>query len=89
VAPLDERVRAAYGERLARYSIRPDWRRFADYFARLERQGIAINFASYVGATRLREMVVGLTDRAAGGALAPLRPGRAEGWARGGRRSLR
>ena len=65
VAPLDERVRATYGERLARYGIRPDWRRFADYFARLERQGIAINFASYVGATRLREIVVGLADRAA------------------------
>jgi N-acyl-D-amino-acid deacylase len=65
VAPLDERVRATYAERLARYGLRPDWRRFADYFARLERQGIAINFASYVGATRLREMVVGLTDRAA------------------------
>jgi dihydroorotase/N-acyl-D-amino-acid deacylase len=65
VAPLDERVRATYVERLARYGIKPDWRRFADYFSRLERQGIAINFASYVGATRLREMVVGLTDRAA------------------------
>ena len=65
VAPLDERVRATYRERLARYGIRPDWRSFADYFARLERQGIAINFASYVGATRLRELVVGLTDRAA------------------------
>src|SRR5262249_32960422 len=46
VAPLDERVRATYGERLARYGIQPDWRRFADYFSRLERQGIAINFAS-------------------------------------------
>ena len=65
VAPLDERVRASYAARLAHYGIRPDWRRFADYFARLERQGIAINFASYVGATRLREMVIGLTDRAA------------------------
>jgi N-acyl-D-aspartate/D-glutamate deacylase len=65
VAPLDERVGATYRERLARYGIRPDWRSFADYFARLERQGIAINFASYVGATRLREMVVGLTNRAA------------------------
>jgi dihydroorotase/N-acyl-D-amino-acid deacylase len=65
VAPLDERGRAAYAEQLARYGIRPDWGRFADYFARLERQGIAINFASYVGATRLREMVVGFTDRAA------------------------
>ena len=65
VAPLDERVLATYRERLAHYGIRPDWRSFADYFARLERQGIAINFASYVGATRLREVVVGLTDRAA------------------------
>jgi N-acyl-D-amino-acid deacylase len=65
VAPLDERVLGTYRERLARYGIRADWRSFADYFARLERQGIAINFASYVGATRLREMVVGLTDRAA------------------------
>ncbi|HTO43016.1 MAG TPA: D-aminoacylase [Burkholderiales bacterium] len=65
VAPLDERGRASYAERLARYGIQPDWRRFADYFARLERQGIAINFASYVGATRLREMVVGFTDRPA------------------------
>jgi N-acyl-D-amino-acid deacylase len=65
VAPLDERVRASYEKRLSRYGIRPDWRRFADYFARLERQGIAINFASYVGATRLREIVVGLADRAA------------------------
>ena len=65
VAPLDERVLATYRERLARYGIRPDWRSFAEYFARLERQGIAINFASYVGATRLRELVVGLTDRAA------------------------
>ena len=65
VAPLDERLRATYAKRLARYGVRPDWSRFVDYFARLERQGIAINFASYVGATRLREMVVGLTDRAA------------------------
>src|SRR4029077_11649129 len=29
VAPLDERVRATYGERFSRYGIRPDWRRFA------------------------------------------------------------
>ena len=65
VAPLDERARAAYAQQLARFGITPDWRGFADYFARLERQGIAINFASYVGATRLREIVVGLDDRPA------------------------
>lgn len=65
VAPLDERGRAAYAQQLARYGIHPDWKRFAGYFARLESQGIAINFASYVGATRLREMVVGFADRPA------------------------
>ena len=35
------------------------------YFARLERQGIGINLASYVGATTVREMVIGYADRAA------------------------
>lgn len=54
VAPLDERVRASYAQQVACYGIRPDWSRFADCFARLERQGIAIKVASYVGATRLR-----------------------------------
>ena len=73
VAPLDQRVRAtredefahAHFGQFAHYGIRPDWTRFADYFGRLEHQGIAINFASFVGATRLREMVIGLANRAA------------------------
>ena len=55
VAPLDERVRARYAQQLTRYGIRPDWSRFADYFARLERQGIAINLASYVGVSSALE----------------------------------
>ena len=45
--------------------IREDWKTFDGYFARLERQGIGINFASYVGATQVRRVVIGDADRAA------------------------
>jgi N-acyl-D-amino-acid deacylase len=41
------------------YHITPDWRTFRQYFARLEKQGIGINLASYVGATQIRRMVLG------------------------------
>src|ERR1700677_491040 len=34
------------------YKIKPDWKTFPEYFARLERQGMGINLASYVGATQ-------------------------------------
>jgi dihydroorotase/N-acyl-D-amino-acid deacylase len=41
-----------------------EFRSFTDYFRRLEAQGTAINFASYVGATTVRRMVLGDADRA-------------------------
>ncbi|HTV82277.1 MAG TPA: D-aminoacylase [Acidobacteriaceae bacterium] len=40
----------------------PGWTTFAEYFARLERQGIGVNFASFVGATTVRELVLGDGD---------------------------
>jgi N-acyl-D-amino-acid deacylase len=45
------------------YSIQPDWKTFAEYFARVEKQGIGINLASYVGATQVRRVVIGDADR--------------------------
>lgn len=64
VAPLDERIIRA--DRLAyeHLGITPDWRTLAQYFARLEKQGIGINFATYVGATQVRRMVIGDGNRA-------------------------
>jgi dihydroorotase/N-acyl-D-amino-acid deacylase len=44
------------------YKINPDWRTFRQYFARLEKQGMGINLASYVGATQVRRMVLGDAD---------------------------
>ena len=39
-----------------------DWQTFRQYFARLEKQGMGINLASYVGATQVRRVVLGDAD---------------------------
>jgi N-acyl-D-amino-acid deacylase len=41
---------------------RLDWTTFAEYFARLERQGIGVNLASFMGATTARRLVLGDGD---------------------------
>ena len=62
--PLNDSLVAADRADYVRYGITPDWRTLGGYFARLEKQGIGINFASYVGATQVRRMVLGDGDRA-------------------------
>jgi dihydroorotase/N-acyl-D-amino-acid deacylase len=61
-APLNDAMIAAGRSQYDHYRITPDWRTFRDYFARLERQGLGINLASYVGATSVRRMVLGDAD---------------------------
>jgi N-acyl-D-aspartate/D-glutamate deacylase len=63
VAPLNDRIIAADRLTYDHLKIKPDWRTLAQYFARLERQGIGINVADYVGATQVRRMVLGDDDR--------------------------
>jgi N-acyl-D-amino-acid deacylase len=64
VAPLnDEMVKADRAE-YDHFHITPDWRTFRQYFSRLEKQGLGINVASYVGATSIRRMVLGDDNRA-------------------------
>ena len=58
-APQNERTRADLDPFVARFQVEVDWKDFAGYFARLERQGIAVNFGSYVGATQVRQAVLG------------------------------
>jgi N-acyl-D-amino-acid deacylase len=45
------------------YKITPDWRTLRQYFTRLEKQGMGINLACYVGATQVRRMVLGDDDK--------------------------
>jgi len=62
VAPLNAAIVAADQASYQHLEITPDWTNFREYFARLERQGMGINLASYVGATSVRRMVLGDAD---------------------------
>jgi len=62
VAPLNDAIIAADRPGYDHYKINPDWRSFRQYFSRLEKQGMGINLASYMGATQARRMVVGDAD---------------------------
>jgi len=59
IAPLNDTIIQADRAGYEHYKITPDWRTFRQYFARLEKQGMGINLASYVGATQVRRMVLG------------------------------
>src|SRR6266705_1748855 len=62
-APMTGHARIEAGQKLEHYGLKADWQSLGEYFARLERQGIGINLASYVGATTVREVVIGGEDR--------------------------
>jgi N-acyl-D-amino-acid deacylase len=62
-APLNDAIMQADRAVYDHYHITPDWRTLRDYFARLEKQGMGINLASYVGATQIRRMVLGDDDK--------------------------
>lgn len=64
-APMTGHARVETGPILEHYGLTADWQTLGEYFARLERQGIGINLASYVGATTLREAVIGVENRPA------------------------
>lgn len=63
VAPLNDTINKARELKYRKYQVHVDWRTLGQYFTRLEKQGTGINFASYVGAAQVREMVLGFEDR--------------------------
>ena len=58
-APLNESMIAADRAGFEHLKIKPDWTTLGQYFARIEKQGMGINMASYVGETTVRRMVLG------------------------------
>ena len=62
VAPLNDAIIKADKVGYAHLKITPDWRTLGQYFARVEKQGLGINMATYVGATQVRRMVLGDED---------------------------
>jgi N-acyl-D-amino-acid deacylase len=63
IAPTNDRINAANQSTYTHYGITPDWHSLADYFNRIERQGMGINLASYVGAATVRRIVIGDANR--------------------------
>jgi dihydroorotase/N-acyl-D-amino-acid deacylase len=61
-APLNDSIIQNDKPAFAHYKLTPDWRTFREYFGRLEKQGMGINLASYVGATQVRRVVLGDAD---------------------------
>jgi len=64
IAPLNDAILKADHVTYEHYGVQPTWRTFRDYFARLRKQGMGINLATYVGATQVRRMVLGDDNRA-------------------------
>src|SRR5213596_953773 len=63
VAPINERLIKEQEDFNRRYSLTVDWRTLGEYFLRLEKQGSAVNLGTFVGATQVREYVVGFDNR--------------------------
>lgn len=62
VAPVNDAMLASDHAEYEHYHITPNWHTLSQYFARLEKQGMGINLATYVGATSVRRMVLGDAD---------------------------
>jgi dihydroorotase/N-acyl-D-amino-acid deacylase len=65
IAPLTDAIVAEDKVGYDHLGIKVDWRSLGEYFQRLEKQGMGINLATYVGATQVRRIVVGEADRPA------------------------
>src|SRR5258706_9093082 len=63
IAPINERLIKEQEDFLRRFNLTIDWRTLDEYFKRLEKQGAGLNLATFVGATQLREYVVGFDNR--------------------------
>jgi dihydroorotase/N-acyl-D-amino-acid deacylase len=63
IAPLNDRILKEQEDFNRRYKLTVDWRTIGEYFSRLEKQGAGVNLGTFVGATQIREYVIGYDDR--------------------------
>ena len=63
IAPINERQIKEQQDFLKRFNLTIDWRTLGEYFKRLEKQGTGVNLGTFVGATQVREYVIGYEDR--------------------------
>jgi len=63
MGPLNEAMKKRAYEEMGDIKYEITWTSLAEYLRELERRGVSTNVASYVGATTIREHVIGLEDR--------------------------
>lgn len=63
IAPINDRQIKEQEDFLKRFNLTIDWRTLDEYFKRLEKQGSGVNLGTFVGATQVREYVIGYDDR--------------------------
>jgi dihydroorotase/N-acyl-D-amino-acid deacylase len=63
IAPVNDRILKEQEDFNRRYNLTVDWRTFDEYFKRLDKQGAGVNLGSFVGATQVREYVIGYDNR--------------------------
>lgn len=64
IAPLNDRILKEQEDFNRRFNLTVDWRTLAEYFNRLDKQGAGVNLGTFVGATQVREYVIGYDNRA-------------------------
>jgi dihydroorotase/N-acyl-D-amino-acid deacylase len=63
IAPINDRQIKEQEDFLRRFNLTIDWRTLDQYFKRLEQQGSGVNLGTFVGATQVREYIIGYDDR--------------------------
>ena len=63
IAPINENLIKENEDFNKRYNLKVDWRTLDEYFKRLEKQGAGVNLGTFVGATQVREYVIGFDNR--------------------------
>ena len=63
IAPINERQIKEQEDFLRRFGLTIDWRTIDEYFKRIEKEGSGVNLGTFVGATQVREYVIGYDDR--------------------------
>ncbi len=63
IAPVNDRILKEQEDFNRRFNLTVDWRTLSEYFKRLDKQGAGVNLGTFVGATQVREYVIGYDDR--------------------------
>ena len=63
IAPVNDRILKEQEDFNRKYNLTVDWRTLDEYFKRLDRQGAGVNLGTFVGATQVREYVIGYDNR--------------------------